>query len=225
MNRYYLFIPLAIALAGCGQGGSYTPKPVDKIEPASVAAGEEAKLYPLKVGNQWVYSSESGGRTEEVTIKVASVRQEGDATYGTLTTTLSGGDSRSVEIKVDSKGIFQVTSPSGAVYTPPQLLVQFPLDSPMATLDFTGPYPFNGEGAQQMAVKYIGVQEVDTDMGRMSTLAVESITTWTTEAGPARSYTITWWAPGIGFVRQRQEIALPESSAVILMKLKSYSFP
>jgi hypothetical protein len=61
-------------------------------------------------------------------------------------------------------------------------------------------------------------------MGRMSALAVESTSSWTTPDGNGQTYAMTWWAPKIGFVRQRSETTTPKASQVIVLKLKSYSF-
>jgi hypothetical protein len=34
---------------------------------------------------------------------------------------------------------------------------------------------------------------------------------------------ITWWAPGIGFVRQVQTVGTEQNQLTIIMKLKSHS--
>ena len=223
MNRNILYIAPLFLVAGCGKGGGYTPKEVVKVEPVKVTAGQEQELYPMAVGNQWVFTSESGGRKEEVTIKVADVQETGGAKVARLETSFGTGDVRNVQMRMDGTGVYQMTSPSGAAYTPSQPLIMFPLEKGTKEFEFTGPYPVEGEGPMKIAVKYVGVQEIDTDMGRLSAVAVESLTTWNTADGPGRSYAMTWWTPGIGFVRQRQEITIGNSSAIVLMKLKAYT--
>jgi hypothetical protein len=125
---------------------------------------------------------------------------------------------------MDPTGIYQVSDGPDRKFDPPQLIFPFPATRyEMREMKSTGPLP-SGAGEFSLAVKYIGPQEVDTDMGRMSALAVESVTSWTTPEGPARSIAVTWWVPGIGFVRQRQEIITQAGSGVIVMKIKSHSF-
>ena len=50
---------LSLAMAGCNSGGgkssAYKPKAADKVAPATVAAGQESEIFPMKVGNTWVY--------------------------------------------------------------------------------------------------------------------------------------------------------------------------
>ena len=228
MKRTFIYctiaLALAFALAGCGQSGTYEPKKITKIEPVKLASGEEAKLFPLKVGNQWVYSGDTNGIKDELTIKVSKIVDGADGQIATLSTTNEKGETRDLDVQVNSRGIFQLTAMTGKAYTPPQPMVIFPLDSEKTEVNFSGPYPAMGEGPMKQVVKYLGPQEVDTDMGRMSAFAVESFTTWTTDKGAASAHAMAWWVPGIGFVRQRQELVLPGASAVIVMRLKSYTF-
>ena len=224
MNRNTILILPVLLVVGCKGGDTYTAKPAKKIEPAKVAAGEEAKLYPLTLGTQWVYATESGGRIDEMTVKVIGIRQEGGATVATLSTTLVNQTPQTVEVRMDSTGIYQTTAPKGGTYNPPQPLLTFPLETETKTYQMTGPLPVGDQsGPLKLTLKYIGPQEVDTDMGRMSALAVESVMSWTTPDGQAQTYAMSWWAPGIGFVRQRIETTMPQGSQVTLMKLKTYS--
>jgi hypothetical protein len=215
-----------LALLGCGKSASYTPKPATKVKEVAVNPGDEAKLFPLVEGNQWVYTVETQEGAFELTLKVTSVRKEGTTTNATITSATPGRDPVPSEWRVDSTGIYQISDGAARVFDPPQLLVAFPLEKGVEkTQTVNGPFPLGGgTGTMQMRAKYVGVQQVDTDMERLSAAAVESVTTWQTENGQAASRGLTWWTPGIGFVRQRQEVAMGQGRAVVLMKLKSYSF-
>jgi hypothetical protein len=225
MKTPLAIIAVAALLLGCGKESSYSPKPATKVKDASVKPGEEASLFPMEVGNQWVYSVETAQGSFELTLKVTDVSREGDATIATLTST-NGTQQTQSKWRIDGTGIYQLSDGPDRVFEPPQLLVAFPLEEGKETsVTLRGPYPLGGQiGQMQTRSKYLGVQQIDTDMERLSALAVESLTTWTTEDGNAASRGMTWWAPGIGFVRQRQEVGIGQGRAVILMKLKSYSF-
>lgn len=218
-----LSLAIALALFGCGSDGGYSPKKTETVAPVKVAAGQESTLMPLEDGNQWVYTSESNGKKDELTLRAVNIRSVEGGKRATLEATNATGQKMALDMRVDSTGVYQETTMSGKAYTPAQPLILFPFEGENKEFTINGPYPVDGEGTMKVTVKYLGPQEVDTDMKRMSAIAVESLTTWTTPDGPASSHAITWWVAGIGFVRQRQEITLPKGSAVVLMKLKSYS--
>jgi hypothetical protein len=224
MKRTLLLMPLALLLVACGSGDKYQPKKQATIKPVAFEAGQEATLMPFKVGNQWVYTAEVGAQKQEVTFRVTDVRTEGDATIATMATSSPGTPTRESQWRMDSTGIYQVSDGSDRKFEPPQLIFPFPAKLyELREMKSDGPVP-GGAGPFDLSVRFIGTQEVDTDMGRMSALAVESVTSWTTPDGPARSIAVTWWVPEIGFVRQRQEIITQAGSGVIVMKLKSHSF-
>ncbi len=226
MKRVIVLVTVPLVLAGCGSGGGYTPKPTKKIADVSVKAGDEASLLPLKVGNQWVYVIESSQGTSELTLKVTDIAQEGGATVATMTTAVSGGKGSITKWRMDRTGIYQVSDGADRVFDPPALLIAFPLElNTEIKGSTTGPQPFgNTSGAMQTSVKYVGTHQVDIVGDRISALAVESVTTWQSANGLAVSRGMTWWTPGIGFVRQRQEVGVGQNRAVVIMKLKSHSF-
>ncbi len=226
MKRVIALVVIPVALSGCGSSGGYTPKPAKKVADVALKPGDEASLIPLKVGNQWVYEIESSEGTSELTLKVSDVKQEGDVTLATMTATVSGSPATMTSWRVDKTGIYQVSDGPTRVFDPPQLLVPFPLElNSLRKTKLTGPFPFGGTtGPMDSSVKYIGPQHVDIAGARIAAVAVESVTTWQSENGPAASRGMTWWTPGVGFVRQRQEVGVGQSRAVVIMKLKSHSF-
>ncbi len=226
MKRVIALIVVPVALAGCGSSDGYTAKPAKKVADVSFKPGDEASLMPLKVGNQWVYTIESAQGSSELTLKVSEVKVEGDATNATMIATMSGSPSSPTAWRVDKTGIYQVSDGPNRTFDPPQLLVAFPLELNKEHKRTTkGPHPF-GEtvGSMETMVKYVGPQDVDVDGDRIAAMAVESVTTWQSATGPAASRGMTWWTPGVGFVRQRQEVGVGQGRAVVVMKLKSHSF-
>jgi len=232
MRHTALFTIVALALTlGCSKSKGYEPKAVDEIPVVSVATGQESSLAPLAVGNQWVYTMEQGANKGEITMKVEDVQQVDGGTNATIGVYPSASQSNTVpsqkmDWRVDSSGIFQLTTGSDTVYDPPQLLVPFPLEEGVEhEISGSGGRPFGGPGAYTATIKVLGPQEVDTESDRMSAIAIQSTTQWETAEGPAASVTITWWRPDIGFVRQKQEIRTQNGTVVSLLKLKSHSFP
>lgn len=222
-------IPLALAL-GCGKDDEYQPKKTQEVPVAKFAAGEEAKLVPLAVGNQWVYTMIRSGERSELTLKVESIQQTPDGKEATIGVYPSDSNTvvptQTMVWRVTDTGVYQITTGTETVYDPPQLLIPFPPDE---KADFehegTGGRPVGGPGEYQSTIKVLGAQPIDTDNGRMSGFAIHSITSWESEVGPAVASTMTWWSPGIGFVRQIQEVRTSEQTIKVLLKLKSHSFP
>ena len=226
MKRAIVLIAVPLALLGCGQGGGYSPQTAKKVADAAVKPGDEASLLPLKVGNQWVYTVETGQRTGELTLKVVDVRTEGGATIATISSTLDNGSPSTSQFRVDSKGIYQLSDGSGRNYSRPMTLIAFPLEKGKDLKESVdGPRPFGGtSGPMESTIRYVGPQHADIVKDRIGALAVESVTTWQTDEGQAVSQGITWWTPGIGFVRQRQQFGVGQGGLTVLMKLKSHSF-
>ncbi|HXH62500.1 MAG TPA: hypothetical protein VNI20_14235 [Fimbriimonadaceae bacterium] len=226
MKTTTFFVVFALLALGCGRGSRYTAQKAKKITPVQFHAGDEAKLLPLKVGNQWVYTLIVGQQQTEVTLRVSNVTRTGGRTNATIESTVRGSKTEESEWVIDSNGIFQSAARKDARYDPPQPIVPFPVEMDREkTVTTVGPLTSGGTGKQSVTVEYLGPQEVDTDMGRMSALAMKSTTTWTADGNSDSMHSIAWWVPGIGFVRQRQEITTARGTGVVLMKLKSYSFP
>ena len=219
----------ACLAAGCGKSGGYEPKPTLEITPAKFTPGEERSIMPLEVGNQWVFVMQTGNQTRDITIEVVSVEVDGDGKTAVIEVNDGLGNVQPSTWHVDSTGVYQMTARDNEAYDPPQLLVPFPFETGREfTIEGTGPLPVAGVGPYKTEGKVLGPQEIDTAMGdsavRMSAIAVQSITTWETDEGKNVSRATTWWAPGIGFVRQMQEFSTPGGKGAVLLKLKSYSF-
>ncbi|MCH8978480.1 MAG: hypothetical protein IH945_04465 [Armatimonadetes bacterium] len=219
----------ALLLAGCGKGGVYVPKPLPPVPVVQIKAGEQRSIMPLQKGNQWVYTMESRGQSRDITIEVLSVESSGDATIALIAVNDGQGDVQVNTWRVDSTGVYQVTARQNLLYDPPQLLIPFPIEKGHEfKSEGTGPLPVGGEGSYVTVGKVLGPQQIDTAMGetagRMSAIAVQSVTTWETDEGKNVSRATSWWVPGIGFVRQMQEFSTPAGSGAVLLKLKSYSF-
>lgn len=238
MNKTYLVVAVAAlaSLVGCKGGGAsaYKPKPAPKIESAEVKAGEEKSLFPFAEGSQWVYSvgvrisqadGKSGQQMSEVTVKCIKVEDIEGGQQATLEARNAQGEVTDMQIwRVTDKGIFQVGAGAKAdPFTPPMPNVMFPIEiGETVNWKGKGPLPGGTNTEATAKAKVLGYQEIDTDMGRMSALAVETRIDWGGAEKGAAAGTV-WWRPGYGFVRFRQEIVVGDRAAVQLLKLKSYT--
>lgn len=242
MRNTYLVSFSAISalamLAGCNGGGGQSVTPRAPIEEATVASGQEAKLFPLVVGNQWVYESRTtletptGSQTteSELTFVVRTVNREGTTTRAIIDVKDGEEVRDSTGWLVNERGIHQSSARNlAAAFNPPQPLLPFPYQQGQ-TFQFsgTGPFPFEGSGAIRTSGTVVGPQQVDTEMGPMSAIAVDGRTTWRgPDAGGGTSeqtaISTTWWAPEVGLVRFVQDIVGPDYRIRQVLRLKSHS--
>lgn len=238
MNRTHIFAALAAALglvaAGCGnKAEGYKPVPLQKVELVSIQPGQEMSLFPLAEGNQWVYTVEaavqgprgSGGDRGEVTLRVKTVRNVGDGKQASIDIVRNEEVQERTEWLVNSKGIYQLSSGrAGIKFDPPQLQFAFPYEKGKVFKWLgNGALPNGGQGKVDIVSRTIGPEECDTDMGRFSTIAVQSNYRWRDAKGmDFRMVGNSWWRPGVGLIRIRQEMVSPDgTTAVQLLRLKS----
>lgn len=234
MKRSVCIVGAALAvLVGCGQSGEYQPTPVKSVQPAVVARGEERTLFPLQVGNQWVYTVEdqqrrgdqAASRTAEAVFRVSKAEPMGDGTKAVIEVSFDGRVQETQSWLVDSTGIYQLTAGRSAlVYEPKQPALLFPVDTGR-TFQWKGKglMPDGTSGTGTLDNRILGPQEVDTEMGRMSAFCVETTGTFRSQRGQGRMRSMVWWAPKVGLVRWRMELSVGELGAVQTLRLKSYT--
>ncbi|MEJ5170455.1 MAG: hypothetical protein WHU10_05660 [Fimbriimonadales bacterium] len=223
----------ALVVAGCGKSGEYQPTPAQSVQPAVVARGEERVLFPLRAGNQWVYTIEdqqrrgnqSASRTAEAVFRVASAEPAGDGVKAVVEVTVENTVSERQTWLVDSTGIYQLAGGrAGVTYEPKQPAILFPVDTGR-TFQWKGKglMPDGTTGTGTLNNKILGPQEVDTEMGRMSAFCVETSGTFQSQRGQGRMRSMVWWAPKVGLVRWRMELSVGDFGAVQTLRLKSYT--
>lgn len=221
MKQFWVAAMSLAVVVGCQK--SEQPALRQTVSGGSVAqSGKERDLFPLKKGNQWVYVVESGNTTQEMTMRVTSVSEKDGVVTATITSTGSSGKEVASQWQVKKDGVFQVSTGPKAAFDPPQLVLPFPAkegqERPVTT---TGPVSTGGIAKQTGTIRILGSQEADTAMGRMSGVVAVTKTKW----GEYSSESMTWWSPGVGFVRQTQSVSGPKGNMSVVVKLKSYSFP
>ncbi|MCW5939626.1 MAG: hypothetical protein KF884_01125 [Fimbriimonadaceae bacterium] len=242
-------VALAV-IGGCGSGGAtsgYKPKPVEPVKPVAVPAGQEASLFPVKVGAQWVFAGQSSsvtpqGSTQnevEVVFKVVKVDETPEGKVATLEVSTDGVLGDRVQWRVGPKGVMNVSASrrnpetsqvTTVAYNPPFQMLSFPLKAgEVNTVTTTGVRPGAPDGPMKVTTTNLGVQEVDTKgVGRVSAYSTQTVSEFT---ATNLKYTITstsWWAPEKGLVRYLQEVSVNKAddnrqvgAQVVALRLRS----
>lgn len=237
MNMRMNLILLAgcVALAGCnGGGGSYTPKPVATTPVQTAKEGLDQNYVPFAEGKQWTYTSETVRRVngrmtkapdQEVIYKITKVEKIPEGQQ--ITWEIKVGDrvsDRQIWIATE-KGIFQtVVGLKEKKFTTPQPLVLFPV-SENQTFDWrgSGALPDGTLGSNVVKSHVDGMQEVDTEMGRVQGLAISSDLDFATSTGRGKGDSTIWLSPGLGIVRFTQTVAQGPVVVSETLRLKSHS--
>ena len=224
-----IYIVLALAVAGCGSGGTtYEPKPPKPVE-TTAASTDASEYFPFKVGNQWVYQLESqrvsqGQRmvgSGEVTFKcVSATPVDGGGTKAVIEVVTDNKVTERQTWMSNAKGVYQMTvGPKETPFVPPQPSVLVPADKDRVfTWEGTGMIPSGQSGTSKVVSKILGPQEVDTAMGAMTGIAIESQTTLVIAGKKSLSISTTWWKPGTGVIRYKSV----STDSLQVLKLKSF---
>jgi hypothetical protein len=223
-----------VLLGGCGGKGSADAGATKKVQTASVNAGEEATLFPLKVGNQWVYTVESNivqqgkeiNRKAEVMFVVTDVSPTADGAKATFEVRQKNNVVDKQIWEVNKRGIFQLTSGKTQVgFNPPVPGILFPLGEKNSKFEWAGSgiQPIGGVGTGVLHNVYLGAQNVDTDMGQMSAYCVESQGTFKVKGGSGAQKSSTWWAPKVGMVRFHSQAVVRGLTTIQILRLKGFT--
>jgi hypothetical protein len=225
-------VGLAVTL-GCGGGkGGYQASPSAKIEPATVKGGIES-LFPLEVGNEWTYTVEArsiqgnqeGTGAGEIMLRVAKVDQVPEGRKATVELVIDGNVRERQVWLVKPDGIYQVAAGAEMVqFSSPQPVILMPAEAGQKfTWKGSGILPGGATGASTVDHQIRGSQEVDTDMGRLAGIAVESNSRFRADNSDGVGTTMLWFAPNVGIVRSRVEYRHGNKSVVQVIRLKSHS--
>lgn len=220
--RFITLAAVTLLLAGCGDSkGSYKPVPTKDVPPATVASGEELSLFPLAVGNKWVFDLKSTQLTQagalpqaaEFTLSVAKVDDLGGGSKRATIDVFKGEVQTDRQIwRIDKNGIFQEqTGLTEALRPEPaQIAIAFPIEKDKVT-KWSGKAPTGQTKGtmQQMTQEIVTKQpeDVDTILGPISAYRVENTQTYIDKQGNQWiTKAVAWWAPKIGLVRNKQDV-------------------
>ena len=229
-------ILLATVAAGCSSkpADAYNPKPVETVPPATITPGNETSVLPLDKGNQWTYDASTviaqngqpqPGSNFEVTWTVTASKQTPNGTVATIVTTQDGKTKGSQDWLVNSKGVYELSDGVPPIkFDPPLPVLLFPA-KPDSTFKYTGTGPtgFGDTGTHKSANTILASEIVDTSMGQISAIPIESKGTVVSKGITAHNAVSVYFAPGIGIVRMRQEAVAGNKGYIVLLKLKSKS--
>jgi len=231
-----MLIVACTLLVGCGDKSSntYKPQPTPKIPVAKLNPGEESTIFPFVAENQWVYEAsataqantgEQRGGNFELSFKVAKVEDQADGKVAHIQIIRDGKVESNQRWVINSKGLYQASSNIGlGDFAPMQPQVSFPVtEGGTFTWTGKGPRPIGKPGTYTIESKVIGPQEVDTGIGRISAIAIESKSEWPDGKKKIQATTTQWWAPGIGLVRYVQNTSDGTVATVQTLKLKSHT--
>lgn len=228
-----------MALTGCKGGDAPSTEPkagakkVDALPPVDIKPGEEAQLMPLTEGNQWTYKVDEalgnkGGvnrGSSEVTFKISKVVDGPDGKDATIEVSAGGKLTNKQIWRVSKDGIFQVAAGLKLdKLTPPQPLVKFPIKE-------GDKYSWTGVGTvaakpAQMKADYVikGSRLVDTEMGQVQALLVESVTEITIDKNQKGASALSmWFKPGTGLVRIQESTRFPTFGRQAVLRLKNFA--
>lgn len=230
-------IAASLFTAGCTGGeppDKFVAKTPDAIPAATVTPGNEGTLMPLDKGNQWTYSvayvtkvngQDQPQRTYDTVWTVTQSSQSNGVTTATIQS-VGGSEKNDLQSwRLDSTGLYEVADGSPQVsFNPPFPVLKFPIkDDSQYSWKGTGPNGTSQGGPQTSLRTLRGSEEVDTDMGQMSAIAVDDSGTLDVKGKPGTSSSTLWFTPGVGIVRLRQEVLVGNNGYVMLLKLKSKS--
>lgn len=224
-------ILLGFLLAGCrNPAPGYTPVPSKPVVPVSAKEARTPQaLFPLGKGSVWTYTMrsqtyqgdrlDSEGTPEIVEYRVTDVSPAGDVT---LTLERMGLPIDRQVWRVTPTALYQVASGlQGVPFRPVQPLVLLPLDAGRRfRWEGSGMSGPRKVGRSRVTSEVLAPQAVDTDMGRLSAVPIASRTEY--EGGWVEN--TSWFRPGVGLVRLRQETpGGGDRRDVLVLTLKTYA--
>lgn len=227
----------AVALTGCNQGGGgakageYKPVEVARLETAEFKPGGERDLFPFKVGNSWSYDAEisfrpNGAQPQPPVVKVLRFRctqvvKTAKGIRVNMEVVMDGRVNEVQEWLLTDQGLFQSSvGYPGRPFNPPQPAWRSPMQiGAKFSWKGTGFTPDGQVGPGESTSEVLPKQDVDTGLGQVNAVPVQTRLSWP----KGRALSTTWWAPGYGIVRYRQEAITEQGLAVQVMRLKSVS--
>ncbi|MBS1717518.1 MAG: hypothetical protein JSS72_07280 [Armatimonadetes bacterium] len=243
----------AVAVVGCQSGstsgdtagakGGSAASTEAKVAPVDLASLTAETLMPFQEGNQWVYEVETtiqagnNRRTNQanLTYKIVKVEKDGDGTLATFE--IYNGDKLADKQvwREDAKGIYQVAMGQDLKkYTSPQPMILFPVkEGDTFSWKGTGLVPTGKTGPIEAQNHVLGSQEVDTRMGRLAGVAIESTSNFSFMASPGKGKPeqlvkgktdgTVWLAPKLGLIRSAQRIMAGQVGFAQTLRLKSFT--
>lgn len=244
----FAFGMAALLMVGCNGGsGGYTPKPVTSVPVVTPKEGLDQNYIPIAEGKQWTFVAEtvknvvpdptnpklkprqSHPPDEEVIYKISKVEKVAEGQQVTWEIRVGNQLSDRQVWLVNDSGIYQVVvGLTPKKFTSPQPIVLFPIaDHKTFEWHGSGALPDGTLGSNIVKSHVDGMQEVDTEMGRVQGLAITSDLNFATTTGRGTGSSVIWLSPGLGIVRFKQIVGQVVNRTAVsvseTLRLKSHS--
>lgn len=241
----YVLCGIALTAIGCGSGGgggAYKPVESKKTEIVKVAEGEGASLFPVAVGNQWTYKSQSTATsaatgntalTQTITLEMKKVDETPQGKMIEIEVREEDVVKSTQIWKIDDTGVYQVSvlvNGKTTTFTPPQPVLIFPIVEKQER-EFTGVGP-SALGAQtnfKGKVMIDGPQITQTVTDEVSAYRVvanyelsgEGVDAQTKKKIPLKGTfeSVSFFAPKVGLVRLQQTVKGAAGGEIVTMTL------
>jgi len=228
-----LSVGAAVLVSGCGSKAEYVPVKAAEPTPVKMENVTAEELLGIKPGKKWTYALTSviqnreGTRTENDVLEITVTKfvQRGARKIATMEYARNNKVIDRQDWEVGETGVFQRTTGLKPVtFSTPVPIVPFPLTSgKVVSWQGKGMTVVDELGTIRSKVRVRGVESVDTAAGKRSGIAVEAISEF--QAGKTKGSTVstTWFTPGVGIVRLRQALTLPNGGITTTLSLSRES--
>ena len=237
MKAPQLIVLLGIVSIGCGNSDSKpAAKKTAEANAVKVTAENQKSLFPFAVGNTWSYSMEVNAEAVNrprqsingvLTYTITKVTKDSaTSSRAMMQVTRDGKKQDEQEWLCDDKGIYQTSMKAGQpTFSPRQPVILFPAGKEgNFKWEGTGTTPVGKPGQMTYAYKNDGLQTVDTEMGSMTGVFMQSVGSFKTNDGLGGAIGVNaWYSPGVGLIRYRQDLRLKDAVSSIVLRLKSYN--
>lgn len=180
------------------------------IVPANYAAGDERRLWPLDLGNEWVYEVDAtlGDRDFSYEGRMEVVRAKDGMADVDVFRREHGQDQLTTSRRYQSVASgLQAVSENGRPFTPPRSLVPYPIVfGTKAAQKVAG--PVDGSEApvdQSTTTQARGIEVAEAVDKRWEAIAIESVSEYEVGGVKTSASSVTYLAPRVGPVRIVQE--------------------
>jgi hypothetical protein len=222
-----LILGVSLTLVGCNKGDEKAAPAADAPKVEAFPEGTKVTdLFPTTPGTQSTYTL---GKNNQLTFRIKDVSDSGENKIVTMDIVEKEKVTDSIQWQVGPKGIFQVTARNGKKYEPAQMAVA-PDFTSREEFKYSGKGPFPSAEPKKQdfgqltgLLRNRGIETVDTEMGQIQALAVESAYSYESDGKKYAVRNTTWFAPKYGIVRviqgtQREDGANSEMT----LKLKGF---
>ncbi len=238
--KHFKFIPAALVTAcligGCGSSSSTatTGTKAPPVAPAEVKPGDEATLFPIAVGNQWTFDEQeaivagNGQRRTgqaEVTLRISKVSDANGGKQVTLDVLTGGKLTNRQGWLLTKDGLFQnQTGLKLDPVKPPQPIAKFPIkEGEVTKWAGVGTFGDDHQAKQTSELTTKGSRLVDTDMGQVSAILFQSVSTIQTTKTKGTTEMSLWLRPGTGIAKIEQKIMFAAGRQIIELTLKNFT--